>query len=338
MEITDLFALEFRMRKIDQCRDPLRTLDKAIPWELFRRDLETIRDKERKSNAGRKPYDVILMFKILVLKSMYNLSYENIEFMILDRLSFMRFLGLNLGDSVPDSNTIRLFVEDLTEANLVERLFQTFDNLLTCVGLEATKGQIVDASIVEAPKQRNTREENKQIKNGQTPEGWSDEKRRQKDTDARWTKKNGQSHYGYKNHIDIDVGHKFIRRCVVTDASVHDSQVIHSLLDRRNTNKAIYADAAYWSKDTNMFLEMLGYRPHIQRKGVRNKPLSDREKAGNRTRSRTRSRVEHVFGAQYMMAGGSLIIRTIGLARAKTQIWMRNLTYNLSRYAMMEAS
>lgn len=338
MEITDFLALEFRMRKIDQCRDDLRKLNAAIPWERFRPDLETIRDKERKSNAGRKPYDVILMFKILVLQSMYNLSYESVEFMILDRLSFMRFLGLNLGDSVPDANTIRLFFEDLTEADLVERLFRNFEYLLMEKGLHATKGQIMDASIVAAPKQRNTREENRLIKDGQTPEGWSEEKRRQKDTDAQWTKKNGQSHFGYKNHIDVDVGHKFIRRCMVTDASVHDSHALPILLDPFNTNKAVYADSAYRSKDANEFLEALGYRPHLQRKGVRNKPLSDREKAGNRTRARTRALVEHVFGAQYMKAGGNMIIRTIGKFRAKSKIWMQNLTYNLNRYASLYAS
>src|SRR4030043_1001260 len=228
---TGLLDWHIRFRQLDAGGDPLLKLKKLVDWERFRAELEVVRDKERKSIAGRKPFDVILMFKVLVLQSLYNLSDERIEFQIRDRISFMRFLDLSLGDAVPDEKTIWLFREQLTEAGLIKRLFQEFDEFLGEKGVSAKKGQIIDASIIEAPRQRNNREENRQIKAGQIPGDWSDQKKRQKDTDARWTRKNGQNYYGYKNLIDIDVEHKLIRDYEVTSASGHDSQVFETLLD-----------------------------------------------------------------------------------------------------------
>jgi len=237
---TGLLDWQNRFRQLDEGGDPLPKLKKLVDWERFRPDLEAVRDKERKSNAGRKPFDVILMFKVLVLQSLYNLSDERIEFQIRDRLSFMRFLGLSLGDAVPDEKTIWLFREQLTEAGVIKRLFKEFDEFLEEKGFSARRGQIIDASIVEAPRQRNSLEENRQIKAGQIPEDWSDQKKHQKDTDARWTRKNGQNYYGYKNHIDIDVEHKLIRDYEVTSASVHDSQVFETLLDEDNSSRDVW--------------------------------------------------------------------------------------------------
>jgi IS5 family transposase len=332
---TGLLDWQIRFRQLDAGGDPLPKLKKLVDWERFRADLEAVRDKERKSNAGRKPFDVVLMFKVLVLQSLYNLSDERIEFQIRDRISFMRFLGLTLGDAVPDEKTIWLFREQLTEAGLIKRLFEEFEAFLEEKGFSAKRGQIIDASIVEAPRQRNSREENRQIKAGQIPEDWSDQKKRQKDTDARWTRKNGQNHYGYKNHIDIDVKHKLIRGYEVTPASVHDSQVFEALLDEDNSSRDVWADSAYRSEEK---LEALGknrFREHLQRKGCKHKQLTEREKRGNRTRSRIRSRVEHIFGVQAMRAG-DLIIRTIGLIRAKAKIGLRNLAYNLDRFCVLQ--
>jgi len=331
---TGLFDWHIRFRQLDAGGDPLPKLKKLVDWERFRAELEAVRDKERKSNAGRKPFDVVLMFKVLVLESLYNLSDEKIEFQIRDRISFMRFLDLSLGDAVPDEKTIWLFREQLTEAGLIKRLFEEFDTFLQEKGFSARKGQIIDASIVEAPRQRNSREENRQIKEGQTPEDWSAQKKRQKDTDARWTKKNGQNHYGYKNHINVDVKHKLIRDYEVTPASVHDSQVFEELLDEDNSSRDVWADSAYRSEEKLEELKKLKYREHLQRKGCRHKKLTDREAQGNRTRSRIRSRVEHVFGVQAKRAG-DLIVRAIGLIRVKAKVGLRNLAYNLDRYCVL---
>ena len=333
---TGLFDWHERFKKIDKNGDPLVRLNKVINWNIFRNHLEIIRQKKRKSNAGAKPYDVVLMFKILILQSLYNLSDDAAEYQIMDRLSFMRFLGLGLGDRIPDSKTIWLFREQLTTAGLAEKLFDRFDQCLNESGFKAKKGQIVDASIISSPKQRNRRDENKGIKKGDIPKDWSETKKRQKDTDARWIKKNGKSYYGYKNHISIDVKNKFIRKYKVTDASVHDSQVFEELLDSSNSSRDVWADSAYRSKETEKKLKEKKYRPKLQRKGSRDKKLSSWEKQGNRTRSKIRSRVEHIFGVQAQMAG-NLILRCIGLIRAKTKIGLRNLSFNMMRYKTLLA-
>ena len=201
-------------------------------------------------------------------------------------------------------------------------------------GFKAQKGQIVDASIVKIPIQRNTRDENKQIKNGEQPEGWSENKQRQKDTDARWTRKNNKSFFGYKNHITVDVKHKFIRTYKVTSDNVHDSNVFGELLDPENTSKDVWADSAYRSQNAIENLQANGYREHLQRKGSRDRKLTNWEQQGNRTRSRIRSRVEHIFGVQAQRAG-NMILRGVGIIRSGTKIGLRNLAFNLDRYGTL---
>ena len=334
MKQTGLFDWQTRFEQLDNGGDPLVKLNEVMNWEQFRRRLEKVRDKERKSLAGRKPFDVILMFKILILQSLYNLSDDQMEFQIRDRLSFMRFLGLGIGDTVPDAKTVWLFREQLTEAKLIKKLFKQFDRFLRQNGFSAKKGQIVDASIVSAPKQRNTREENQSIKEGTVPDDWSQTKKRQKDTQARWIKKNGINRFGYKNHIDIDVKHKLIRDYEVTPASVHDSHVFEQLLDQHNSSQDVWADSAYGSTEKREGLIEKGFRGHIQKKGCRYKKLSQRGMDANYKRAKVRSRVEHIFGIQAMRAG-SLLIRTIGLVRAKAKVGLRNLAYNIDRYCLL---
>jgi len=331
---TGLLDWQIRFKQLDNGGDPLPRIQTMVDWKLFRPLLEVVRDKERKSNAGRKPFDVLLMFKVLILQSLYNLSDEQAEFQIRDRLSFMRFLDLSLGDDVPDAKTIWLFREQLAEEGVIEKAFEQFEAYLREQGFSARKGQIVDASIVPVPRQRNSREENKRIKQGEVPEDWGEQKKRQKDTDARWTKKNGQNYYGYKNHIDVDVKHKLIRSYEVTSASVHDSQVFEGLLDEDNSSRDVWADSAYRSEEKLRELKQRKYREHLQRKGCKHKKLTDREAQGNRTRSRIRSRVEHVFGVQAKRAG-RLIVRAIGLVRVKVKVGLRNLAYNLDRYCVL---
>lgn len=329
-----LFDWQARFAQLDEAGDPLKRLNDAINWERFRPSLLKVREKERKSEAGRKPFDEVLMFKILIIESLYNIADDRAEFLIRDRLSFMRFLGLALCDTVPDAKTIWLFREQIGELGLERKLFEEFEEELCRSGFSAKKGQIIDASIVSVPKQRNSRDENEKIKGGEIPEDWSEDKKRQKDTDARWTKKNGKSYFGYKNHIQADVKHKIIRDYDVTDASVHDSRVFEELLDEGNSSRDVWADSAYRSEERLALLDEFGYREHIQRKGCRRRKLTEREKQGNRTRSRIRSRIEHVFGIQLKHAG-NLILRAIGIVRARIKIGLRNLAYNLDRYAAL---
>mgnify|MGYP001178601498 CR=1 FL=1 len=324
------FDLDERHHKLNE-RDPLVHLDELVAWEYFRPTLERVRPKHRKSNAGRKPFDVILMFKALVLQHLYNLSDDELEYQIRDRYSFCRFLGVNPEDTTPDAKTIWLFREQLVNENLMEALFIDFDLQLDDQGFKARKGQIVDASFVSAPKQRNSRGENAQIKEGKTPDRFdaNPNVKRQKDTDARWTKKNGESYYGYKNHVSVDNQNKLIRGYEVTSAEVHDSQVFYELL-RDNTAKDIWADSAYSSEENELMLDATGYRSHIHKKGSRNNALSDQELRANRRKSKIRVRVEHVFGSITNEQGG-MFVRVIGQARAAMKIGMMNLIYNMRR-------
>jgi transposase, IS5 family len=332
------FDLGERYRGLDAKKDPLVVLNAVVPWEDFRTRLSAVwrkPDEERKNAAGRKPWDEVVIFKTLVLQALYNLSDDQVEYQIRDRLSFMRFLGLGLEDRVPDATTVWLYREKLAQAGLVEALFDAFDAYLKSRGYLAMGGQIVDASIVSAPVQRNSRAENKAIKDGNPPVAWKPNKKAQKDVDARWTKKHGKSYFGYKNHVTIDRKHKLMRRYTVTDAAVHDSQKLDDLLDPHNTASDVWADTAYRSKETEEKLAEKGLRSRIHRRASRGKPLSQRAQEANRTRSKVRSRVEHVFGHQHTSMGGK-IVRTIGLVRAKAKIGLMNLVYNISRLTFLE--
>jgi len=336
MSQAGFFDFDNKIAQLNQQGNPLQKLDDAVEFEHFRLTLLQVHHKDRKSNAGRKPYDVVLMFKMLILQSLYNLSDAQIEFQVRDRVSFMAFLNLRPGDEVPDEKTVWLFRERLTRLGLVKILFEQFDQHLTAAGLIASKGSIIDASFIPAPRQRNTRDENMEIKQGKTPESFEKNayKNRQKDTDARWTVKNNQRYFGFKNHINIDAKRKLIRMYEVTDAAVHDSQMIRILLDDKNKNKDVFADSAYRSSKISHSLIEQGYRDKIHRKGYRNRPLSECQQKINTQKSRIRVRVEHVFGRQSQSLGGTLI-RSIGIARAKTVIGLRNLVYNFDRYRFL---
>src|SRR5262245_29777147 len=152
---------------------------------------------------------------------------------------------------------------------------------------------------------------------------------------ARWTKKNDQSFYGYKNHVSIDRKHKIIRRYAETDASVHDSQKLDEVLDKANTSNEVWADSAYRSAEMEAKLKEQAYKSRIHCRGARNHPLPERQQAANTTRSRVRARVEHVFADQENGMGG-IFVRTIGMARAAARIGMMNLVYNMRRCVWLE--
>jgi len=333
---TGFFDLQNRLDSLDAMGDPLDALNQVIPWEDFRSMLrQGLRNKDRKSEAGRPPYDEVLMFKVLVLQALYNLADDRTQFHIQDRLSFMRFLGLGLDAKVPDAKTIWLYRNTLAQNGWIDKLFAKFNRHLDKAGLKAQGGQIIDASIVEVPRQRNTKDENDLIKKGETPEEWENEpeKLRQKDVDARWTQKNGQNHYGYKNHINVDRKHKMIRLFDVTPASVHDSQIVGELLDKKNRKK-LWADSAYRSAKSAKMLRRLGYENKIHQKSNRNQPLSEFQKQVNKLRSKVRARVEHVFGHMESSMGGNWL-RVVGQARARMKIGLRNLAYNMQRFTYL---
>ena len=322
--------------RLDKLGNPLIELDNAVNWEAFRPLLDKAHQKHRKSKAGAPRKDVVMIFKALMIQSLYGLSDDQLEFQIEDRRSFQRFLGLNSHQRSPDAKTFWAFRNRLSELKLLDKLFKAFSVQLNQAGYLARKGQIIDASIVPVPVQRNTREENKQIKEDDIPEDWDNNKRKQKDTHARWTQKNGKHSYGYKNHIAIDNDHKLIRDYDITEANVHDSNVFDELLDSDNSNKDVWADSAYRSEEQEDRLKEKGYRSKIQRKGCKNKKLTNWEKQGNHTRAKTRCRVEHIFAAQSNLRKKA--IRSIGRVRARTEIGMMNLVYNMRRFCYLERS
>jgi IS5 family transposase len=334
------FDASNRLDALSAKGDPLEAIGALVPWESFRADIEAVvltPEEAKKSKAGRKPIDAIVMFRMLILQSLYNLSDDQAEYQVGDRLSFTRFLKLGIEDSIPDGTTLWLFREKLAKAGLIETLFERFGQHLEAKGYIARGGQMVDATIVPVPKQRNTREENEAVKAGQTPKDWARKpaKNRQKDKDARWTKKHGKSFFGYKNHVNADARHKLIRDYDATDASVHDSQKLDGLLNTANTSRDVYADSAYRSVETEAKLDKRGFRSHIHNRASRNHPLSDAQVEANRKKSKVRARIEHVFGAQENAPGGR-IIRTIGAVRARAKIGLQNLVYNMRRLVTLE--
>lgn len=336
---TGLFDEHFRYDRLTQLRDPLEKLNKHIDWNIFLPILDEAfaKNTQEINQGGRPSFDLLMMFKIQILQGIYNLSDDQAEFQITDRLSFMRFLNLKMSDKVPDSKTIWNFRESLIEKGVIEKLFERFNAVLDQQGVFANEGRMVDASFVEAPRQRNTRDENMQMKSGQIPEPWKADshKLRQKDIDARWTKKNGVSFYGYKNHVKADTKTKLIVNYAVTDASVHDSQALEDLLNKKDKAQDLYADSAYTGENQKKVIRKNKMKNKVHEKGYRNNPLTEKQKKRNTEKSKTRARVEHIFGFVENSMNGS-IIRTIGILRAKAKIGMMNLVYNIFRSVQLK--
>ena len=331
------FNEEIRFEKLSKLGDTLEKLN-IIDWEIFRQVLNVAFKKERKGPGGRPPYDYLLLFKVLILQRLFNLSDDQTEYQIHDRMSFMRFLGLSLGDKVPDAKTIWLFRDTLTQAKAIGELFRLFNRQLESQGIITHAGTIVDATFVDAPRQRNTREENKTIKEDKIPEEWTENtpkaahKLAQKDTDARWTVKGGEKHYWYNNHTKVDADSKIITDYSVTNAAVHDSNKFVDFIDE--TDKVVYADSAYAGREIAEKLPD-NVINSIHEKGYRNRPLTDEQKKSNRNKSKVRARIEHVYG---FMTGSmkGITVRNIGLQRAGFNIGMTNLVYNLCRYTILQ--
>jgi IS5 family transposase len=333
------FDEQDRLEKLSQQGDPLEKLNALIDWEIFRPQLKRCFKREAKGPGGRPPFDYLLMFKILILQRLYNLSDAQMQYQILDRLSFQRFLGLGLYATVPDEKTIWLFREVLTRQNMIEKLFERYKAHLEKEGLITNNGSIIDASFVEVPRQRNSREENSAIKEGKIPEEWAEDpaKLRQKDTNARWTKKNKETHYGYKDHVKVDTESKLIKAYEVTDASVHDSQVLKPLLDKSDKDTDLHADSAYRSEQIEETLEKRGVRSKIHEKAHRNRPLTKAQMRSNRGKSRIRARVEHIF-AHITNSMKGFLIRSIGMIRARGIIGLINLAYNIVRSVHLQGA
>ena len=345
-----------RYQRLSAVGDPLEKLNGIIPWSVFEKPLAKALKRSDGSKGGRPPFPAVLMFKVMVLQALYNLSDDPAEFVIQDRLSFIRFLDLSLSQKVPDAKTIWLFRESLVRVGAIDNLFARFDKHLSKSGYLAKGGQIVYATIVQAPRQHNRQDEKAAIKAGEIPEDWKDKpaKLAQKDRDARWTVKYSKAKqpmqtpasaatkqhdiaipmFGYKNHAGIDRAHGFIRGWTVTSAAAHDGAQLRNVVTKDNTASTVWADSAYRSKTNEEWLQDNGLKSDIHQRKPKGKPMPEAMSRANGRRSKVRSAVEHVFARQKDKM--KLFIRTIGISRAKVKIGMANIAYNMLRYVFHE--
>jgi transposase, IS5 family len=350
-----LFDVDDRLKRLSDLGDQLEAFAGAVEFEVFRPELERALGYSDGTKGGRPPFDPVMMFKLLVIQTVNTLSDERTEYLVTDRLSFMRFLGLGLSDRVPDARTIRLFREKLTRAGAIQTLFDRFDAMLRAAGYIAMSGQIVDASLVQAPRQRNTQAEKDAIKAGLVPQDWKQKpaKLRHKDRDARWTVKFTQAKprqdgtvpsvdlaipaFGYRNHISIDRRFGLIRAWLATDAAAHEGRRLRDgLLETNNTASGVWADTAYRSAANEAFMASHGFVSRVHRKKPANRPMPPATRRANNAKSTIRSRIEHVFAEQKHRM--DLFIRTIGLPRATTKIGLANLVYNVKRLVFLRRS
>ena len=347
---------EEHLARLTKGGDPLVTLAEVVDFEPFHYRLEKALKRSDGAKGGRPPYDPVMMFKVLVLQALYNLSDDQAEFQIRDRLSFLRFLGLTPNVPSPDAKTIWLFREHLVQARAIEKLFALFDTRLKASGYLAQGGQIIDATVIAAPRQHLTDEEKALIKEGKAAdEIWPDEpaKASQKDIDARWTMKRGSLKrsesgearaavpaqimvpmFGYKNHAGIDRTFGFIRKWAVTHAARHDSGAFEDVLDTGNIARSVWADTAYRSAKSEAAIRRARLKSMIHFRKPKGKPMDRRHQRANAARSKVRSAVEHVFATQKSRM--ALFVRTIGIERARMKIGMANLAYNFKRLVWHE--
>ena len=313
-------------------QSPLQRVGHLIDWNIFEPELHRAVLRPAKGPGGKPRFAPLLMFKILVLQKLHGLADDAARFQIADRRSFRAFLGLTPSDRVPDGQTIADFRADLAAAGGFEKLFAVFLAQLQTRGLAlAQAGVIVDASFVDVPRQRNTREQNAEIKAGKIPTDFAAKPKlhAHKDTDARWAKKGNETHYGYKNHVKADRRDKLILAAVVTPASTHASQAAAALLAEGDGEA--WLDSAYAGAEIAADLAAKKITGHVCEKGVRGRPLTEEQKQANREKAKVRARVEHIFGA----ITGSLKAhwqRCVGLVRNTAGIVLANLVYNLMRY------
>lgn len=346
------FDMADRLQQLSAKGDDLERISGLVDFEMFRAELEQAVPRSDGLKGGRPAFDRVLMLKVLLLQAMHSLSDERCEYLIRDRLSFMRFLGIGLADPVPDANTIWTFREALKRAGAMDALFRRFDAALQAAGYIAMGGQIVDATIIAAPKQRNSEAERAAIKAGQIPQGWAEKpaKLRQKDRDARWTVKFSRAKprqdgtpqfdiavpaFGYKNHVSIDRRHGLIRRWTATDAAAHDGARLTTVIDTQNTASDVWADTAYRSAKNEAWLAERGLVSRIHRKKPKGRPMAARIRRANARKSAVRSAVEHVFAQQ--KGSMALVVRTIGIARAQMKIGLANPAYNMRRYVWLNS-
>jgi IS5 family transposase len=294
----------------------LDRLHGLVKWYRFEKVLAGLRD----GGAGRPAYPALLMFKVLLLQSLYGLSDMEMEEALADRLSFRRFAGLALTDQVPDHSTICRFRNLLVEQGMLEKLFAELDKQLDKAGLILRRGTMLDATVIETEAARPG-----------TPETSSD-------PDARFTRRQGRggSSFGYKAHVAVDQGSGLIRAVVTTPANVNDTVPADLLI--QGDEAAVIADAAYHTHARQAALQEQGIKPRLMRRPNKNHPvLPPRLQLYNRLIARQRWAVETTF-ATLKRRMGLATIRYRGLARAAGQVMLASIAFNMRRWAALSTA
>jgi transposase, IS5 family len=326
----NLFEVSEGYKRLDKMGDPLEKISKNVKWEGLKEVLKPITFDQGKK-GGRPAWDAMIIIKSLLLQSLYNIADGACEYQINDRMSFKRFIGLDIAQKAPDEKTLWLYRERLKHKGLEAKIFQWFEDQVNSAGFTAKKGQIIDASFVQTPKPSG-----KHKKQLEEEIVLTQAQKAQIDRESTFTKKRNQHYHGYKNHIQIDNKYKLIRKHAVSTASTHDSQLLEALLDEKeNTHQEVWADSAYYSASSEELLKEKGLNSHIHQRAYRSKPLSKEQHIRNTIKSKTRVRVEHIFGHMVTSMGG-VSIQTIGLARARVKISLKNLAYNMQRFCFLK--
>ena len=337
----DLFAVHSRPQKLSQFTKVLDRLTQLVNWTALAKIVndKTGREQDR-PKGGRPPYPTQALVKIIVLQQLYgNLSDEEMEYALLDRMSWQHFIGLTHTRDLPDARTIWAFKNQLAQVGGVVPLFADVQRQLSVAGLIAKGGQLIDATLVSAPTTHLTKEEKESVSAGNTPAHWSAKVAAHKDTDAHWTAKRNQWTFGYKAHINADQANKLIQVIEVTPANVNDTTVFEPLLDaspeRRQHGKTVHADRGYDSDKNRATLKTMNLRDGIARKDDRKRYDQTDLHKRNKRLAKIRGRVEHVFGGWEKTIGKT--IRCVGITRAKATITLQAMVYNLRRWVTLDA-
>jgi IS5 family transposase len=287
----------------------LERLDVALAW----RALEMIVGSIYASREGGLAYPLLTYVKLLLLQQWYGLSDEGLEAAVDDRLSFRRFAGIPLAESVPDHSSIWRFREELARRGLAAKLLAEVNRQLDAKGLILRRGTLIDATILEAALR--------------PPAGDAGEVS-PRDPQAGWTKKNGKSRFGYKAHAAVDEGSGIVRAAVMTPADVHDSVPADDLV--QGDEEAVYADKAYDSEQRRAGLRARGIEPRIMHQARRNRPLKPWQTWFNKAVAPIRAGVERLF-ATMKRTYGHRRVRYLGLARNDVQLQAMCAAINLRR-------
>jgi len=333
-----LFDIDNHAASVLKRNRVLLDLSQMVNWELFRSLVEASAPVSSRGLGGRPSYDRVLLFKILILQQLYNLSDAQMEFQIHDRTSFRLFLGLELHDAVPDEKTIWLFREQLKSSGAHDKAFELWSRELRRRGIKASKGTIVDATIVEvpAPAQRVSTIEPDAATTTAAPSPERPAQVRQKDADATKMFKGGRWYYGYKNHIIIDEVSGLIEGYVVTTAKVGDNQGLELIFasswtkNNPQRGRSILGDKGYDSRECRRLVKQHKMNDELMltRRNNKDAPESIVKEKRNQQISKRRRRVEHVFA--WMKRQMKVFdVRCRGIGRVQSNIALQNLTYNL---------